>query len=463
LSEVLGGLIVALAMIGLAVSLYTITAKVASKAAAVAGEASSRLDEALTPPQMMLRLEDNRSLVLHVYTVRSVDVERVIVSYANGTHRELGGARVDGSWSIVLDPSYGCEHVRIAIVTSRGNVFYYSPLNDPGLEAVSMPPGGYVDCNTLLGGGQGGRARVYQGGSIASLVDAGYSSAVPGASVGLSYEDTVAITGPISGRCWASVYRGGSFIGALYNGKPLVIGEASVGGLSVNVTLLMSCREGYSAIYLVLAYSGGPAMFGGDVYVNYTADTYRRYMPSGGLNDTMLPVAYSPMGSFYGEATLRYKPGSAGNYIEAWGYARGAINTTSTVLLLVNTMNVELWLDALVTVRIERAVPLSLEGSQAPLNLAAPLKVTRECPLILAGDEVTRAVFEGPLRRPSPEIVVSHSLGSAVRELECGETVIVETPAASLVSARFPPPLEAPLLSSMVVESSEWFLESGGW
>jgi len=463
LSEVMGGLIVALAMIGLATSLYTITVKVSSKAAAAAEEASLRLDEALTPPQMMLRLEDNGSLLLQVYTVRAIDVERVIVAYKNGSHRELEGARVDGSWSIVVDPSYGCEPVRIALVTSRGNVFYYSPLNDPSLDSPSPAPGGYIDCGTLIGGQRPMSLQVYQGGSIATLVNAGYSAAAVNGRVALAYSDSVQVSGPMGGRCWASVYRGGNYVGSLSNGDPLVLGTLSVEGVGVSVSLLMACAKGYSALYLVLDSGNASVLFAGNASITYSADTYRRYLPGGGLNDTMLPIVYSPIGSFRGEAELRYKYGSAGNYIESRGWGWGLFNTTRVVVLLVNSMNVEMWVSATIKVEIMGALVLSLEGAQAPLNIAAPLKVSRECPAFIAGDDVTRSIIEAPWRRPEPEVTISHDLGVSTRALECGDTIIVEAPASAVVGARFPPPLEAPLLSSISVESTGWELGSDGW
>ncbi|MCE4613237.1 MAG: hypothetical protein F7C07_05330 [Desulfurococcales archaeon] len=463
LSEVLGGLLVALAMVGLAVSLYAITSQLTSKAITVASDASLRLEEATTPPQLVLRLYPNGSLALQVFSIREVVIEKVLVAYGNGSFVELEGSLVKGSWGVIISRNYNCEPVRVAVLTSRGNVFYYNPLSDPGARNPSVLPGGFVDCSLFLGGSSGA-ARVYSGGGeiVVELIDAGATSASVQSSYNLGYVDSLKLNGWISGRCRVLAYRGSTYFGSTTNETWLTLGSMIVGGREVNVTLGLLCTKRFSALYLVFRYDEGSMVINGSASIVYSAETYARHVPSGGYNDTVLPMLYSPLGDFRGSSTLRYKYGSIGNYIESWGAATARFSTTGPVVVLVNTMGVELWIDARLDISVEAAQLLATTTIRQHLGISSPATVTRECPTVAAAEDVTEAVFRAPWTSVKPGIEILHPSGSIYRELGCGETIRVEAPAQAVLEAVLPAPREAPLISSMNVTQTSWVSE-GGW
>ncbi len=147
ISELVGTLIAVIIISSLLASIVLVGGEFKGNVRNTVFRASERLIEAANPPKLVLTTVNN-SLILKIISVIPVDVRYVFISFSNGSVILVNVTEdIYDNGQIILR-GYMCERVRVGVITSLGNVFYY---DRPYYDCESGgDPGNYAASNSVV-------------------------------------------------------------------------------------------------------------------------------------------------------------------------------------------------------------------------------------------------------------------------------------------------------------------------
>jgi hypothetical protein len=138
LSEIIGALILLLAMSTLAVGFAKIMSKSMNGITSTEKDLISKLNEEVNRPTLSLSLV-NGSLYLEVYPTRPFKLSKIIYQFYNGSIKVIGVEQtITKPKQFVLMKRYSCTKFRVFLITKNGVVYTYSPSRDP--KFLSLDP-----------------------------------------------------------------------------------------------------------------------------------------------------------------------------------------------------------------------------------------------------------------------------------------------------------------------------------
>ncbi len=170
LSEVLGALILMIIVSSILASVLIVQEKFRRNIDHVVDGSAERLIEASMPPRIAVWSSGGRLMVSVSPTV-DIDIDKIVVGFMNGSYTLVNATNdIYGRGQPVLDP-YDCSPVRIAVTTSRGNIFYY--INSTGGSVYTCPDSLELPGSWRILYAVGGKYSTITSASVGASIDIG--------------------------------------------------------------------------------------------------------------------------------------------------------------------------------------------------------------------------------------------------------------------------------------------------
>ncbi len=388
LSEVLGALIVLVALSGVAVGIAKVISKEGESVASAGTLISKRLEEEMYRPVLSVDLI-NKTLYLRVYTFRPLKISYVLYYFPNGTYHLIKlNKLITGNTSIPIIKNYRCEPLRILVATPTGVTFYYTPMQDPrlaslGQEALKFMERRWIDCD-LINALKANGSRTLNSEKL-------QKDPVTGSYL-LNYDPDPVETFRKSMNLSTSFEISGDFssnyasLTVTYNGKRYGLGLGSSvkiesftdpWGHKVDIYVRDVYAGSSSGILLTFRSNGlepGEALiYFGNVSISYHASYSGYYWISLGRYSYTLPLILSEVSNAT-STTSGYEESSGSLWkISLSSYAEGSFETESSLLLIFSTDEYySLYIDAKVSVNLKGVVLVKGINTTMALDFRPP-------------------------------------------------------------------------------------------